>query len=126
MRTVEEIRARIEASKARSAWARGVKEYANMILDTIEEAEAWNEEPAQNVKELERRALNGARSWREASEGGCFLIYDMDIARTLCNPSELKRTDGGRKEPNPRESWLDVQTRAIRQAWYLVEECATL
>ena len=34
----------------------------------------------------------------------------------VCTPSELKRTDGGMNNPNSRETWLDVQSRALYQA----------
>ena len=60
--------------------------------------------------------LNGARDWREYSYGGCALIYDGDIAARVCTPSELRRTHGGQRDPNPRETWLDVQARALCQA----------
>lgn len=47
--------------------------------------------------------------------GGCSLCYDSDIAARVCTPSELKRKHGGVYEPNSRETWLDVQTRALHQ-----------
>ena len=50
------------------------------------------------------------------SYGGCSLIYDSQIAERLCTPSEFKKKDGGRLAPNSKESWLDVQTRALYQA----------
>lgn len=51
------------------------------------------------------------------------MIYDREIAETLCTPSELRRTDYGRKDPNARETWMDVQVRAHVQAWALIESC---
>ena len=60
--------------------------------------------------------MNGAMDWEDYSYGGCSLIYDGDIAERLCTPSELKKKDGGRLAPNSQESWLDVQTIALRQA----------
>lgn len=47
-------------------------------------------------------------------------VYDEDIARTLCTPSELKRTDNGRLPPNSHESWLGCQARAAWQAQRLL------
>lgn len=94
---------RITAMPARSAWDRGVKQYA---IELVEDAESI--EPS--------ALLNGARDWREYSYGGCALIYDEDIAARLCSPHELKRTKNGTRQPNPREAWLDVQARALRQA----------
>lgn len=49
--------------------------------------------------------------------GGSALVYDGDIAAALCTPSELKRTRNGDRRPNSREEWLDVQARALRQAF---------
>ena len=45
------------------------------------------------------------------------IIYDSDIAERLCTPSELKKTRNGERKPNSREEWLDVQARALRQAF---------
>lgn len=99
---------RIEASPARSAWARGVKAYALEMVN-------------QNQEKLKRDLLNGAESWAQYSEGGCSLVYNSDIAERLCAPWELKRTDGGRLPPNGRENWIDCQTRALGQAWGLIQ-----
>ena len=66
--------------------------------------------------------LNGAQDWQEYSDGGCSLIYDGDIAARVCTPSEYKRSHGGERYPNSRETWLDVQARALSQAARLVCE----
>ena len=113
MKTIIEIRNTIENKKSRSAWDRGVIEYALELLEDIQD------EPA-NCKELKKAMLNGADSWDQFSWGGSSLIYDMDIAKRLCNNTELKRTDYGHKEPNKNERWLDVQTRALYQACNLI------
>lgn len=60
--------------------------------------------------------LNGAGDWEQCSWGGCALVYDADIARALCTPSELRRTRCGERRPNVSEEWLDVQARACAQA----------
>jgi hypothetical protein len=96
----------------RSAWRRGVQSYA---LEMVESAETeLNRDNAEAV------LLNGARDWREYSYGGCADIYDADIAERLCTPSELKKKKGGDLQPNSRESWLDVQARALFQALNLI------
>jgi hypothetical protein len=108
MKTKNEISARISATSPRSAWSRGVKTYALELLEGLEgdyTAEAL---------------LNGAENWRAFSYGGCALIYDADIAARLCNPSELKRKNGGCLPPNSSETWLDVQARALNQAARLI------
>lgn len=68
--------------------------------------------------ELKDIALNGAVSWEEYSYGGCALICDSDIAEMLCTPSQLKKVKGGERMPNRCENWLDVQARALHQAFH--------
>lgn len=104
----------------RSAWGRGVTQYALEILDNCEyyrDSETFYIPAGLSKDALRKDALNGADSWSEFSQGGCSLIYDCDIAERLCTPSELRKTRGGEREPNSRESWLEVQTRALRQAF---------
>ncbi|MBO7209705.1 MAG: hypothetical protein J6V44_01670 [Methanobrevibacter sp.] len=102
---------KIEAQKARSAWARGVKAYALELLENYE-----GEEVGGPLQSLENALLNGAENWKAYSWGGCSLIYDQDIAQRLCTPSELKITRNGERRPNAREEWLDCQARALYQA----------
>jgi hypothetical protein len=104
-----EIIKNIESKKTRSAWGSGVKEIALDLLDGLD-----GEPTLENL-------LNGASNWHEYSYGGCYYIYDSDIAETLCTLSELKRTDNGRLQPNANETWLDVQARALSQAYTLIK-----
>lgn len=90
---------------ARSAWKRGVHEYALEVVDEIEKGDITMTD-IPNKRDIAERD----------SYGGCYLIYDVDIAARLCCPSELKRVKYGEKQPNSRESWLDVQARALYQA----------
>ena len=93
-----------------SAWSKAVAIYADELMEDFRNN---YEADAVPTKEL---LLNGATSWSEYSYGGCSLIYDHDIAERVCSPSELKKTRGGDRNPNSRESWLDVQARALHQA----------
>lgn len=111
MKTVIMIREAIETTKCRSAWDRGVKEYALDLLDTLDPNAEFCASPADR-KDL----FNGADSWEQYSWGGCALIYNADIAERLCTPSELKRCKGGDRRPNNNEEWLDTQVRALHQA----------
>lgn len=99
---------------ARSAWRRGVYDYAQMILDGRYDIDEFNYDG------LEEVLLNGVRDWNQYSWGGNACIYDSDIAEILCSPSELKRRDYGRLKPNSREEWLDVQARALFQAFNVI------
>lgn len=113
------MRNNLESRKDRSAWNKGVTVYALELLDELEEAVegGWfAEDDLQAPKLVRKQLLNGASDWNEYSWGGCSLIYDSDIALRLCNPTELKRTDNGRLNPNSREQWLDTQARALYQA----------
>lgn len=110
------LRKLVEEIPNRSAWNRGVKEYADELLDSLEEKAQSYERLPKNERELEEWILNGAMNWEDYSYGGCSLIYDSQIAERLCTPSELKKKDGGRLAPNSQESWLDVQVRALKQA----------
>ena len=117
--TVKEIRNHLTKTKDRSAWKKGVTIYALEILDDLEEqidGGYLTEEIFESPKLLDKAMLNGAQNWYQYSWGGCSLIYDGDIAKRLCTPSELKRTNNGEKRPNSGEEWLDVQTRALYQA----------
>ena len=114
--TKQKLLESVAAHKAgRSAWARGVQAYAvELVEDHDDGADLANEWM------LQKELLNGADNWRQYSEGGCALCYDVDIAERLCPPSELKRNKWGMLPPNGRENWLEVQARALWQAHRLI------
>lgn len=112
----ERITAELERRKDRSAWGRGVNAYALELVKGLTGAAEYNERNPETLTECREWLLNGARDWSEYSYGGSALIYDSDIAERLCTPSELKKTRGGERNPNSRETWLDCQTRALFQA----------
>lgn len=94
----------------RSTWRRGVRQYAIDLLDSFPD---YRDITSENCRET---LLNGAGSWKEWAYGGCGLVYDCEIAKRLCTPSELRKRRGGELEPSLRESWLDVEARAVGQA----------
>lgn len=93
----------------RSAWDKGVTQYALMLADNIPDN-------LTDLAAVKAAMLYGAASWEQYSYGGCAYVYDSDIAAALCSPSEFKRCKGGERNPNRYENWLDVQARAIFQA----------
>lgn len=111
MKTITEITAIIEATNPRSAWNKGVKAYALELLTDLPKNVEYG-----TIESLEADMLNGARDWKQYSWGGCSLIYNEDIAKRLCTPSELKKTRNGERRPNHDEEWLDTQARALNQA----------
>lgn len=116
---LEHARQTLENRTDRSAWDKGVTEYA---LELLEELAVAVRDGCVTADDLNRPGgkqaamLNGADGWKAYSWGGCSLIYNSDIAERLCSPSELKRTRNGERRPNSREKWLDVQARALSQA----------
>ncbi len=92
--TRENIIAALEARKDRSTWNKGVTDFAIDLIDNIDFSK-----PTFNKSDL----LNGASDWSTYSWGGCGLIYDADIAKALCSPSELKKCKGGKNRPNSCE-----------------------
>ena len=109
-----ELIAELKAQKPeRSAWGRGVQAAA---VEIVEEVDALEELPT-DYRELNSALLNGARDWSQYSWGGCSLVYDQEIAERYCTPSELKRNHHGARRPNSYEDWMDVQTRALRNAF---------
>lgn len=119
MKTISELREAIEKKSARSAWGKGVKEYALELIEEMEDTAEFYGSPA-DKKEL----LNGAEDWSQYSCGGCSLIYDADIAKRLCTSSELKKSRNGERKPNKSEEWLDTQARALHQASNLIMRLA--
>ena len=109
METADVIYEKIAHLNPRSAWNRGVVKYAMELINIVD------------VKEItEKNLLNGAKDWKEYSEGGCALIYNIDICHRLCTPSEIKKTKDGERRPNKKENWIDVQARALYQAARLI------
>ena len=126
--TINELKQAITNEKPRSAWGRGVKEYAEELAEELEEAIQggyFTDDKLTDRAALKAQLLNGAKDWSQYSYGGSALIYDGDIAERLCSPSELKKTKGGERRPNIREEWLDVQARALRQAANMIMRLAS-
>lgn len=96
-----------------SAWKKGVREYAEELLG---QARGNGIKGQPTAKQL----LNGAANWREYSFGGCALIYNADICARLATPAEQRKKQNGQLPPNSRETWLDVQARALYQACALI------
>lgn len=100
----------MKKSFAKSAWDKGVYDYAFDILDPLDD-------------ELEdvsaERLMNGANSWLQYSRGGCALVWQGDIAKRMCTPSEYKKylNAGEKSKLSDSGYWLDnVQCRALFQA----------
>jgi hypothetical protein len=118
----------------RSAWDGGVHLYALELLEAIEATDAdviksINEGRA--ITNSQYRYLNGASSWLQYSEGANAFIYNEDIAERLETPARFKQgyDDLGcfsRERPNKRETYLEMQARALSQAWERIKEANTM
>ena len=112
-----ELRKLVEEIPNTSAYKRGVKKYTDELLDNLEEMARIYKRLPKDENELESWLLKGARNWEEYSYGGRSLKYNRQIAERLCTPSELKKKEGGSLAPNKREGWLDLQTKALIDAY---------
>lgn len=116
--TIKKSLERELSNKRISAWDKGVIQYAFELLDNIDDIQKCNEGISlSTVTSIKKELLNGASNWTEYSYGGCSLIYNYDIAKRLCTPSEFKKKKEGELNPNSQETWLDVQSRALYQAF---------
>lgn len=115
MKTVNELKKTIESINPTSAWHKGVKAYAIEMLDNLDGEKMFSGSPADK-----KLLLNGASNWQQYSESGCSLVYDGDIACRLCTPSQWKRSEKGTLAPNQYQTWIDIQTRALYQAYNLI------
>lgn len=114
-KAIEQVRTELNKRTDRSAWDKGVTDYAHDLLDNVEAVGHYGK-PLKTIREWKKAMLNGAQDWTEYSYGGSALCYDGDIAKRLCTPVELRRKRNGELNPNSRETWLDVQVRALYQA----------
>lgn len=119
MNIYKEIKNNVKNASPRSAWDKGVKEYALELLEDLESNPSLIEEFNDGMPIRERDLLNGAFDWTAYSEGGCSFIYDEDIAERLCTPSEFKRNRGGELPESPCY-WIRTQGRALKQASRLI------
>lgn len=115
--TRTELLQKLKERADRSAWDKAVTLYAYELVESLEV-----EELPEDFAEFKALMLNGADDWSQYSWGGSSLIYDYNIAKRTCTPSELKKTKGGERRPNSREEWLDVQARALSQAFRRANE----
>lgn len=118
------IRAELNARHDRSAWDKAVTLYALELLDDVQSHANEHKRAPVDGAELELWALNGADNWHHYSTGACSLVWSGDIAARVCTPSMYKRKHEGASEPGNGQTWLDVQTDALKQAcWRIRKIC---
>lgn len=121
MSNITKIKTWVENESPRSKWERAVRDYALEMISKCNKKDITSYK--QLLNHVDAKNMDDYAIAKALSEGGCFEIWDGDIAKRLCTPSELKRVmrkDGTVKDL-PHESWIDVQTRAVYQAILLLE-----
>ena len=99
----------------RSYWSRGV---ASLIRDYGEDVLGEHDGEIISARDFYKLWNCGADSLRDAVYGGSFDIWNYDIAKRLCTPSDLKKSNEGMRRPNKRQDWIDVELIAVQQAMY--------
>lgn len=116
-RRIEEILKDIQTKTARSAWDKGVREYAEELFEEYVTERLHITDPKVRIGKItEADLLNGADNWHQYSWGGCSLIYDSDICERLCTEKQAQRYKYGERKPGLYDTWLDAQSDALRQA----------
>ena len=110
------VRLETERRRPRSAWNRGVAEYAAEILAALD-----GDVEISDDAEGRRRLLFGADGWETYSRSGSSLMYDNEIAERLLPPSRAARI-GNSSYGYMGMDWLEVQAVALRQAENLIME----
>lgn len=108
----KEMLERLANIRNRSAWNKGVTKYAIEILEDIEADEI-------TIATLAKWNWNGAGDALSYSENGRPLISGDDICERLCPPSIVRKHPS---RPNGKESWIDVQGRALDKAMYMIKK----
>lgn len=117
IKEVEELK-----KKARSKWSKGVFDYVFDFFESVKNREEYEHRTVSSINELKDWILNGTTGFTMYSYYGNALTANYSIAHRLCTSSELKRTKEGERNPNSNENWLDVQARALTQAWEIIKK----
>lgn len=104
MKYTPEINAQIMQLLQRKNTPAVVLDYAEMILNVFGEEYAGGLQ----LQLTEENALNGAKSWTEASYNGNFLIYNSDLAEMF--------------DADESDKLLDMQAEALQAAWKEIEK----
>lgn len=95
--------------KARSAWQRGVANYALALSLKLGEYLPYRKEDLTTKQQVVELLLSGAKTWQRASESGSWPVDTQTIAESLLPPSQAKKLTCNYKA-------LALQARALEQA----------
>lgn len=108
----------INRIKCRSAWNKGIKIYAIMLLENLKE-NGYKGKDITSSAILRKSLLNGADNWERYSRGGCALVYNGDIVKTLCTPAIIERYNSGALNVST-DDIFKWQRQALQQAERLI------
>lgn len=112
--------AEINRIKCRSAWNKGIKIYAVMLLGNLKE-NGYKGRDITSPAILRKSLLNGAADWETFSRGGCALVYCGDIVKTLFTPARYAEYINNRNNDNFTTDYIfDCQRLALQQAEKLI------
>jgi hypothetical protein len=106
MQYTPEINAQIMQLLHRKNTSAVVLDYAGMILDVFAESYDNGEALELNIE----NALNGAKSWTDASFRGSYLVYTTDLAEIFG------------AEESDSEKLLNMQADALAEAWNEIQK----
>lgn len=86
-------------------------DYVEMILNNVFAEEYDN---GKQLQLTEQNALDGAKNWKQASFGGCYLCYNSQLNEMFGTDEE----DG--------EKLLNMQAEALQAAWKEIEKALHL
>ena len=110
----------INRIKCRSAWNNGVKVYAVMLLENLKE-NGYKGRDITSPALLRKSLLNGAADWEIYSRGGCAMVYNGDIVKTLFTPARCAEYLNNCNKDNFSTDYIfDCQRLALQQAERLI------
>ena len=109
---------------------KAVWEYGIEVLDSVatngddENRELWTQDKLRDL------LLNGAfdyykpydeqAHWKRYSEGGCSLIWNIEIAQRVCTPNQYKKLEDKINSGDDTHDWIMIQARCLFDAAQLI------
>lgn len=109
-----------KTEQKRGQWNKTIAYYADFLLDSYIDICKWRADQNEAIPALSLDVvLDGALGWHQYSYGGCALVYDGDIAKTVFTPAQFTKWEQGRKVTD--EPMLDIQARALAAGWRVLK-----
>lgn len=115
-RTVGEIWGALNAAPRRTAWERGVLQYASDLFGAYVDSRGITDLDVRIGKIEEADLLRGAESWQQYKA----LIWDRDICLRLGTKYQIQKTERGQKQPSRGGTWKELQAKALGEAAQIV------